>query len=67
MYCGLIMKANTSFFYDRINHLILPTGSEERGVLRVGSIHVVILPSCQDVKTIALRLHKHVYSWVVKI
>ena len=35
------------------NHL-LPTGSEERGVLRVGSIPVAILPSCQDMKTFAL-------------
>ena len=32
---------------------ILPTGSEERAVLRVGSIPVAILPSCQDIK----RLH----------
>ena len=45
----------------------LPTGSEERGVLGVGSIPVAILPSCQDMKTIALKLHKHEYSWVVKI
>ena len=33
---------------------LLPTGSEERGVLGVGSIPVAILPSCQDMKTIAL-------------
>ena len=34
---------------------LLPTRSEERGVLGVGSIPVAILPSCQDVKrTIAL-------------
>ena len=30
---------------------LLPTGSEERGVLGVGSIPVAILPSCQDMKT----------------
>ena len=46
---------------------LLPTGSEERGVLGVGGIPVAILPSCQDMKTIALYLHKHEYSRVVKI
>ena len=38
---------------------LLPTRSEERGVLGVGSIHVAILQFCQDMKTIALYLHKH--------
>ena len=33
---------------------LLPTGSEERGVLAVGSIPNAILPSCQDVRIIAL-------------
>ena len=33
---------------------LLPTGSEDRGVLGVGSIPEAILPSCQDIKTIAL-------------
>ena len=33
----------------------------------VRSIPVVILLSCQDMKNIALQLHKHEYSWVVKI
>ena len=33
---------------------LLPTGSEEREVLGVGSISVAILPSCQNMKTIAL-------------
>ena len=46
---------------------LLPTGSEERGVFRVGSIPVAILPSCQNIKTIALYLIKHEYDWVVKI
>ena len=32
----------------------LPTGSVERGVLGVGSIPVAMLPSCHDMKTIAL-------------
>ena len=43
-------------------HLIttlLPAGCEGRGVLGVGSIPVAILPSCQDLKTIALYLHKY--------
>ena len=33
---------------------LLPTGSEERGVLGVWSIPVAILPSGQDMKSIAL-------------
>ena len=33
----------------------------------VGSISVAIIPSCQDMKTISLQLHKREYSWVVKI
>ena len=32
--------------------LILPTGSEEREVLGVGSIPVAILPSCHNMKII---------------
>ena len=32
----------------------LLTGSEAREVLGVGSIHVATLPSCQDMRTIAL-------------
>ena len=31
---------------------LLPTVSEERGVLGVGIIPVIILPSCQDMKTV---------------
>ena len=39
--------------------IVLPTtGSEEREVLGVGSIPVAILPSRQDMKNIALQLHK---------
>ena len=34
---------------------LLPTGSEEREVLGFGSIPVAILPSCQDMKIIALQ------------
>ena len=33
---------------------LLPTGSDERGVLGVGCIPVAILRSCQDMKTVAL-------------
>ena len=36
-----------------VNHILLPTGSDGREVLVVGSILVAILPSCQDMKTIA--------------
>ena len=34
--------------------ILLPTGSEERGVWGSGSISVAIPPSSQDMKTIAL-------------
>ena len=47
--------------------ILLPAGSEYRGVLGVESIHVAILPSCQDMKIVALQLHKHEYSWAVNI
>ena len=33
---------------------LLSTASEEREVLGVGSIPVAILPSCQDMKTVAI-------------
>ena len=36
---------------------LLPTGSEEKEALGVGSIPVAILPSCQNMKVIALQLH----------
>ena len=36
------------------------------GELGAGSIPVAVLPSCQDMKTIALQLHKHENSWVEK-
>ena len=36
--------------------ILLPTGSEEREVLEVGSIHVALLPSCHNIKIIALQL-----------
>ena len=53
-------KFKTKKTYD-----LLPTGSEEKEVLGVGSIPVAILPSCQDMKTIALYFHKYEYSLVV--
>ena len=37
-----------------MKYILLPTGREEREVLGVGSIPVAILPSCQDMKTIAI-------------
>ena len=35
-------------------YYVLPTGSEERGLLGLESILVAILCSCQDMKTITL-------------
>ena len=34
---------------------LLPTGSEEKGVLWAGSIPVAILLSCEEMKTIGLK------------
>ena len=50
----------------KIYQNLLPTRCEEREVLGVGTIPVAILPSYQDVKTIALYFHKHEYSRIVK-
>ena len=36
------------------NGFLLPTGSEESGVLGVRNIPVAILPSCQNMKTMGL-------------
>ena len=44
-----VMMCTLEVFLYKYNNL-LPTGSEERGVLGVGSIPVAILPSCQDIK-----------------
>ena len=54
------------FTYIMYNTFTTP-GSKERGVFGVGNISVGLLPFCQDMKTVALYLHKHGYSWVVKI
>ena len=50
-------------------YYLLPTGSEERGALGVGSIPVVVHPPprVNDVRNVALTLHKHEYSWIVEI
>ena len=59
------MQQNLSLHLFRLykvcdtKHLV-PTRSEERGVLGIGSIPIAILPTCQDVKDIALQSHKHV-------
>ena len=50
----------------KVKHSLLPTGSEERGVFRVWSIPVRILPFSLELKTLALQLHKHEYGWRVK-
>ena len=57
------MTFSTNVFYDEYLGMLLPSGSEDRGVVGVGSILHAILPSCQDMKTIAL----HDYSWVAKV
>ena len=46
--------------------VLLPIGSEERGVLGDGSSSVAILPACQNMKNIALLLHEHEFSWVIE-
>ena len=35
---------------------LIPTASEKRGVVEVGSIHVAILPSCQDLKNYCIMI-----------
>ena len=52
---------------QRLKYVLLPTGSEERGVLELGSIAAAIPPSCQHMQTIALHLLYCEYSWVVKL
>ena len=47
------MKIYTIISFDVKSNRLLPTGSKEREVLEVGSIPFAILPSCQDMKTIA--------------
>ena len=53
---------NARYFVSQwnIGLSLLPTGSEERGVLGVGYILLAILLSYQDVRNIASQLHKHV-------
>ena len=41
---------------------LLPPGSDDGVVLGVGRVLVIIHPFCQEMKTIALKLHKHEYS-----
>ena len=47
----------TSFKSPSSARVLLPTGSEDRGLLGAGSILVAILPSYEDVKIITLQLH----------
>ena len=47
-------KKNSNLRVVDVYVSLLPNGSEEREVLGVGSIPVAILPSCQDMKTIAI-------------
>ena len=65
VYCHtplLLKTVSTIYFF-----ILLPTRSEVKGVLGFGSIPVATLPSCQDMQTIALQLHKCEHKWVVKI
>ena len=57
--CGMFQAKNVASILLKVSgqaHLIilLPTGSEEKEVFGVGSIPVVILPSCQYMNTVAL-------------
>ena len=51
-YCFICYELILSCSWTCIH--LLPTISEGRGVLGVGSIPVAILPSCQGMKSIAL-------------
>ena len=53
---GILPTSNTPLSSLPVgsNIILLPTGSEEREVLGVGSFPVAILPSCQDMEAIAL-------------
>ena len=44
------MLVHTNDGVNNIFYYLLPTGSDEREVLGVGSIPVAILPSCQYMK-----------------
>ena len=46
---------------------LLPTGSDERGILGVGSISTAILTSCQYMTNIGVKSHKNRYNWVVEL
>ena len=46
---------------------LAPTGSDEGGVLGVGSIPLAVFPSCQYMTVNAVQLHYHENVWVVKV
>ena len=48
------VKDQSRLSVGNLSFVLLPTGSEELEVFGAGSIPVAILPSCQDMKTIAL-------------
>ena len=50
---AIIEGTRPSHNYQCYMYGLLPTGSEERGVLGPGTTPVAILPSCQDMKSIA--------------
>ena len=45
-----LLHNNYDSLHQATDYNLLPTGSEERGVLGIGSIPVAILTSCQDMK-----------------
>ena len=53
---NFLCHSHVNLFQDccKVLMYLLPIGSEERGVSGFGSIPVTILPSCQDMETIAL-------------
>ena len=52
-WCSCVDETNFNVYYHIFITYLLPTGSEEREVLEVGSIPVAILLSCQYMKNIA--------------
>ena len=51
-----VIPPDCLFLFVFVFYNSLPIGGKDRGVLGVGSIHVAILLSCQEMKTVALVL-----------
>ena len=49
-HCAILVTGNRIIYVNMYVYLyLLPTRSEEKGVLGVGSIPITILPSCHDI------------------